>query len=472
MTLLQKANNFILNNKDKVDKTYRNKFHLMAPIGWINDPNGFIFYKDQYHLFYQYYPFDSVWGPMYWGHAASDDGVNWQDLPVALAPDKEYDRNGCFSGTAYVEDDILYLAYTGNTKENGIERQVQCIAKSTDGINFEKLEENPVIKDEHIEGLCLISNFRDPKLFKKDNIYYMLVATKTSKNNGQILIFTSNDLINWSKGKVFLEGDETQGEMWECPDVFNIDGKDVLIMSPVRMPAENNNYTNHSSTIAFIGHIDWNNLKFEVENYHEIDNGTDFYAPQTTLNKNNEQVMSAWMQMWHRTPVTHDLNHKWIGSMVLPRVLNVKGYRLTQEPISSIYDNLKLEKIKISDTNKIGSDLNYISFSVNKDESFNLKLVASLNEEVNLSYDTKKVKLSRENSGYKIVGNEGEDYTYRTLEINEDLNLEIFIDTNSIEVFINNTYTMTFLFFKKEEQRDFILNRDLKNKDIVIGRLK
>lgn len=472
MSLIQNANDYILNNKEMVNKTYRNKFHLMPPIGWMNDPNGFIFYRGQYHLFYQYYPYDSIWGLMHWGHAVSDDGVNWKDLPVALAPDQDYDKNGCFSGTAYVKDDILYLVYTGYSKEDGKRRQVQCLARSSDGINFEKFDKNPIIHEQHSEGLCPIADFRDPKFLKKGETYYMFVAAKTFNNLGQILVFTSNDLINWSKGQVFLEGNETQGGMWECPDIFNLDGKDVLIMSPINMPTQNFEFTNHSSTVAFIGQIDWNHLKFKTANIHEIDYGMDFYAPQTTRNNQNEQIMTAWMQMWHRTPITHQLNHKWIGNMVLPRVLSVKDNRLRQRPINSIYDYLKLERIKFSNSNKLGSELNYIHFSVYRDEPFELKLVASLHEEISLSYDTKKLRLSRVNSGHRIIGNEGDDYTSRSIVIHEDLDLEIFIDTSSIEVFINDTYTMTFLFFKKEKDRNFFLKGDFTQQNITIGQLK
>lgn len=472
MTLLQDANTHIAKYKNTVDETYRNKFHLMPPIGWMNDPNGFIYYKGNYHLFYQFYPYDSVWGPMHWGHAMSSDGIHWKDLPVALAPDQDYDKRGCFSGTAYVEDDVLYLFYTGYTKENGHRRQVQCLATSTDGINFKKHEHNPLVKEEHIEGLCNISDFRDPKVMKRNDTYYMFVAANTENNHGQILVFTSKNLINWSKGRVFLEGNDDQGEMWECPDLFHLDGKDVLIMSPIKMPPHKHQYTNHSSTVAYIGTVDWEQLKFEVENYHEIDSGMDFYAPQTTLNHNQEVILTAWMQMWHRTPITHNLNHKWIGSMVLPRTLSLKNNLLNQRPIDGIYEMLNLNTKVLTDGNFLGSDLNYLRFISLKDEPFELKLAASLNEEITLSYNTKCLTLSRENSGHKIVGYEGEAYTSRFLEIYDDLNLEIFIDTSSIEVFINHKYTMTFLFFKKENQRDFLLDGSLKNKEITIGKLK
>ena len=97
---LQQANDYIKNNINKVDNTYRQKYHIMPQIGWMNDPNGFIYYKGEYHLFYQYHPYSAVWGPMHWAHTKSSDLINWSNLDVAIAPDENYDMSGCFSGSA------------------------------------------------------------------------------------------------------------------------------------------------------------------------------------------------------------------------------------------------------------------------------------------------------------------------------------------------------------------------------------
>lgn len=138
---LLKANEFIEKNAQTVNQEYRNKFHLMAPIGWMNDPNGFVYYQEEYHLFYQYYPYDSIWGPMHWGHAKSKDLIHWEHLPVALAPGESYDKEGCFSGSAIEKDGKLYLIYTGHNVVEGQVRQVQCLAVSEDGIHFENMPE-------------------------------------------------------------------------------------------------------------------------------------------------------------------------------------------------------------------------------------------------------------------------------------------------------------------------------------------
>ena len=118
----------------KIADEPRPDFHLCARVGWMNDPNGFSFYKGEYHLFYQYHPYDSHWGPMHWGHAVSEDLLHWKHLPIALAPDRDYDQDGCFSGSALtLADGRHLLMYTGVRKEvqpNGETREVQtqCIA--------------------------------------------------------------------------------------------------------------------------------------------------------------------------------------------------------------------------------------------------------------------------------------------------------------------------------------------------------
>lgn len=467
---IRSVDQYIEENKAKVNPEFRNKFHLMPQIGWMNDPNGFIHYKGKYHLFYQFYPYDSVWGPMHWGHAVSSDGIEWEHLPPALAPDQDYDRGGCFSGTAYVEDDILYLMYTGHTVEDGEVRQVQCLAKSYDGISFEKYKNNPVIYEEHIAGVCSISDFRDPKLFKKDGKYFSVVAANTNDNRGQLLIFESENMTEWSKGKVFFEGKKDQGVMWECPDVFNLNGEDVILMSPIQMEQKGINFTNRSSTVAFIGKINWEDLTFEPKNMQEIDNGMDFYAPQTCLNDEGERIMIAWMQMWDRTNVTHELGHKWSGSMTLPREISIDDNRLFQIPINSVHERLKTKNIKLTPAKgkqEFANDPQYIKLKLNQ-ESYELQLVSDNKEYLTVSYENGLLTLSRERMGHKIVGEEGENYVSRSIKLNDNnMELEIFIDTSSIELFVNGKYCMSTTFYKKHPNRIASI-KDLANESIII----
>ena len=106
-SILEKARTYEKEFTNSIKTEERPTFHLSAPIGWINDPNGFIYYNGEYHLFYQYFPYDCKWGTMHWGHATSKDLIMWKHYPIALYPTKEYDQNGCFSGTAIIKDEEI-----------------------------------------------------------------------------------------------------------------------------------------------------------------------------------------------------------------------------------------------------------------------------------------------------------------------------------------------------------------------------
>ncbi len=470
--MIKKANHYIRDQKENVNQQYRNHYHLMGETGWINDPNGFVYYQGEYHLFYQYYPYDSVWGPMHWGHAKSKDLVHWEPLPVALAPSEQYDKNGCFSGSAIVKDEKLYLMYTGHVEEGDFRREVQCIAVSTDGIHFEKHQNNPVIAEEHIAGIAQVDEFRDPKIFSHDDTYYSVVVAQTPDKRGQVLLFKSENLLQWDFVSVLLEGKPHQGVMWECPDFFHLDGKDVLILSPIQMEANGHEYRNTSSTIAFIGKMDWTTGQLSVENEHEIDGGLDFYAPQTCMGPNGERMMVAWMQMWQRDMPTHILNHSWAGSMTLPRELTILENRLVQRPPQAIYANILEKKVLTNHSLKQPLILRnqvtnhqYLKFVFNQTQTKEILIDYPKGEKERLSIrylkETGELTLSRRFMGDPINGIEKPHLDERTIICDnqqEEFVLEIFRDTSSIELFVNNGHTMTFTFYEKELCRDLVVN--------------
>ena len=186
LDLLKKANDYVQTYKSKVNKKYRLKFHLMGECGWINDPNGFVYYNGVYHCFFQYNPFEPFWNATYWSHAISDDMIKWEYMPIALAPDKDYDKDGCFSGSAIEKDGKLYLIYTGHINKNHNNYiQTQCLAFSEDGITFQKYTNNPIINLNDLPDDSNKKDFRDPKVFKTDDYYYMVIASQDKKGRGQ-----------------------------------------------------------------------------------------------------------------------------------------------------------------------------------------------------------------------------------------------------------------------------------------------
>ena len=218
--------------RSETEGKWRQRYHFTPPVSWMNDPNGLVYYKGLYHLFYQYNPKSCKWDSMHWGHAVSEDMIHWKDMPVALKPDQEYDchpEGGCFSGSAVEKDGVLFLFYTATTQIDGVVHQTQCIATSKDGMTFEKYPNNPVIK-EPPQGFS--NDFRDPKVFKHNGKWYMVVGgcigSATFDGDGRICLYESDDLYNWKyKGNV-LESNGKLGTMMECPDMFELNGKWVV----------------------------------------------------------------------------------------------------------------------------------------------------------------------------------------------------------------------------------------------------
>ena len=237
---LKKANEYEKAEQEKIPVEEKPAFHVAAPVGWINDPNGFSWYQGQIHLFYQYHPYTTEWGPMHWGHSVSDDMIHWKNMPSVLAPDQEYDKRGCFSGSAVEKDGKHVLIYTGVSNvqmENGSiqERQNQCIAYG-DGEIYVKSPQNPVITGDMLPADCSKIDFRDPKVWKKGENYYLIVGNKNSEQKGQVVLFSSKNLEKWKFETVLAENSTGQiGTMWECPDFFELDGTHFLICSPQNM---------------------------------------------------------------------------------------------------------------------------------------------------------------------------------------------------------------------------------------------
>ena len=199
--LLRQARSYEEKNRPLV-KQQLPLFHLTGGVGWINDPNGFAPYRGEYHLFFQYYPYDVKWGPMHWGHAKTKDFIRWELLPAALAPDAEYDREGCFSGGAVeLPDGRHMLMYTGVQKqvqEDGTFqiRQTQCVAFG-DGVNYEKSPLNPVISGADLPEGGSPVDFRDPKIWREGDTFYAVIVDRGPDGSGTVLLYESKDGLNW-----------------------------------------------------------------------------------------------------------------------------------------------------------------------------------------------------------------------------------------------------------------------------------
>ncbi|MFB5759632.1 glycoside hydrolase family 32 protein [Paenibacillus medicaginis] len=434
---------------------YRLNYHLMAEYGWMNDPNGFIHYKEQYHLFYQHYPYEPVWGPMHWGHAVSHDLMKWDYLPVALAPDGVFDRDGCFSGSAIEQDGKLVLMYTGHVvtgpDKDQDYKQSQGIALSEDGVTFEKWEGNPVIGYDAVPSMVSRKDFRDPKVFRHSDQYYAVLGSNDAKGNGLVLLYRSNDLRSWTYVNVLARSDGRFGDNWECPDLFPLGGRHVFMLSPQRMPAQGEAYRNLHSTMYGIGDFDPVAGTFTAERYAPVDHGFDFYAPQSTVDDKGRCIIIGWMDMWESDMPTQQ-GHHWAGAMSLPREVVIDGGRLLFRPLEETEkyrSNLFEQPVTVltgEQTLETGGDSYELQavfeFEAGKTEEFGLKLRVGGGEETVLSYRPGDglFRFNRDRSG---IGPGGERRVYLGQDDGR-LELRIFVDKSSVEVFIGDgEYVLT-----------------------------
>lgn len=403
------------------------KLHLKAPGNWINDPNGFIYYKGQYHLFYQYFPFGPMWGKMHWGHAVSDDLFTWNHKKVALFPTKYADQDGCFSGSAVEHDGTMFLYYTGVRyteinpenihQSNDKYESSQMMITSKDGKKFDNFNDKkiilPPITDRKLGDSV---HTRDPKVWKGKDGWYMVLGTAGEDGNGKLLFYKSNDLYHWTYVNSFSR--EGYGWMWECPDYFKVNGQDVLVFSPMGIMMDSIIGENQSVCTR----VDFDEDTCEIripESYQYIDYGFDLYAPQTTLDEEGRRVMVAWLRM------PKAVDDEWNGMFCMPRVVEVED--------GHIYFRVH-PNIKSRFTKKISSVKDalqgYYYISVDMDEGDLLNVGGYEIEYINHCIQTDRTAL------YKGIKEGG--LIFASPEVVGSVHLDIYVDQNMVEVFIND----------------------------------
>ena len=280
--------------------------HLKSPGNWINDPNGFIYYKGKYHLFYQNFPYAPVWGTMHWGHAVSEDLVSWEHREIALFPSKAEDQNGCFSGSAVELDGKLYLFYTGVHYEKPDPENIhlcldeqyaasQMLLCSEDGFYFDNFGRKrvviPAIEDKSIGDRA---NTRDPKVWRGKDAWYMVLGTRSEDNRGSLLFYKSTNLTEWIY--VNRASKEGFGWMWECPDYFETEGGKVLLLSPLGMPGDGKEKA--EQTICALVAFEEETCTMAIpDTYQFLDYGLDLYAAQSTVDADGRRILTAWLRM-------------------------------------------------------------------------------------------------------------------------------------------------------------------------------
>ncbi|MDD3478236.1 MAG: sucrose-6-phosphate hydrolase [Candidatus Izemoplasmatales bacterium] len=429
-----------------IDPTTRYTYHVMGEMGWINDPNGLVYYNDEYNVFYQHNPYAPVWGPMYWGHVTSTDMVKWEYRPLAVAPMVNSAGGGAaFSGSAIEIDGDLYLMYT----ENWQGYQYQVLSKSTDGIHFSKINDGAAVLDD--SDLPFYANpvdFRDPNIFVHDGTYYSVIGSRQINDFGQVLLFQSDNLVDWDYVGPVIQGSVntiyTLGYMFECPDLFELDGSDVLLMSPQEIPGHRNTH----GTVYVVGTMNYQTGMLEgwnLSEIQEIDYGFDFYAPQTLVDNQGRRIMIAWMQSWNRAPMTGQFG--WAGALTFPREIHLdESGHLIQYPIQEIEnyrENLETYDATSSSlvqTGITGNTLDLeLTFTPGEGQTGITVFADEEGNGTHIYYEDGYVYLNRSDNMGGRYPLEMYNLTKAPVTLNQDgtITLRILLDRYSVEVFVN-----------------------------------
>ena len=453
---------------------HRPQFHFTPQKGWMNDPNGLIYYAGEYHLFYQHFPDTTVWGPMHWGHAVSKDLVSWEHLPIALYPD----TIGCiFSGSAVLDEKNTSGFQQGNEKPlvaiftyhnldweraGRLDRESQGIAYSLDkGRTWVKYDKNPVLKN---KGDV---DFRDPKVFWHEESQYWIMSLAVGNH---LELFRSKNLKNWDKISDFGLNEGSHGGVWECPDLFSIRTskgikKWVLLQNIGRGAA-----TGGSGTQYFVGDFDGKIFKNDnsAETVLWFDYGADNYAGVTWMNApNNRRLFIGWMSNWDDYAQTVPTK-KWRSALTVPRELSLEetpeGFRLMQKPV------IELEKLRAKTTVLPTQDFsNFLPInekSTTKEVEFSFDLSKTTANEIGFfisntkneslwvgynlatkTFYTDKTKAGKSDFSEKFAKRHDAPY-----KASNTLIIKALIDASSIEIFIDNgKLAMTEIFFPSED---------------------
>lgn len=426
----------------EVDKDkYRLHYHLMPPVGLSGDPNGMCQFKGVYHIFYIYVPreyFKEKRSPILWGHYTTKDFLTYKREKNALYPDTSADKDGVYSGCTFVEDDIMHLFYTGNVRyqgdydyvNNGREQNL-VYTSSRDGINF--CEKVLLMKNEDYPS-NMSKHVRDPLVWKENDMYYMLLGARDNMSHGCILIYESTDLFNW-KFINTMTTKEPFGYMWECPDIFEINGKRIIVTCPQGIKQEGIKYQNSHQCGYFEILKDFRS-QYELTEFKQLDYGFDFYAARTFKDDQGRRILYGWMGVSESPYLRNQTaENGWQQALSIPRELTYENNILHQRPVEEL-KNLRKSKKEVS-MNNIEKDVYHslcfeLNINFHNDEDFQLLL----REDCNIEY-------SADNHILKLtMGVCGDGRDSRSVEITSLSNISIFSDTSSLEIFVNDGETV------------------------------
>ena len=435
-------------NADMTEGRFRLGHHLMPPMGWLNDPNGLCWYKGRYHVFFQYAPFDVQGGLKFWGHYSSEELVDWKYEGTALYPDSPYDCHGVYSGSAFTEHGKMHLFFTGNVKIDGDYdyinegRETSTLhVESEDGIHFGDKEEVISFEKYPENFTCHI---RDPKVWKENDKYYMVLGGRLKEDKGAVLFYSSENLREW-KFERTITTSEAFGYMWECPDYFELDGQKFLSISPQGLKREEFRFQNVYQSGYFM--VDGNILDdYKLSEYMLWDYGFDFYAPQSFETEDGRRVHISWMGMPDCEEYTNQtIAEGWQHCFTFPREVFVEDGKVCQRPVRELQ---KRKTLVDKSTGMLKKD-GYKVYDVNISGIQNNEFRTVIDEELILEYKNGRFEMHFTNQDKNSVS-AGRGMRY--VDVDKILSVEILVDKSSVEVFVNNgEYVFTTRFYPQKD---------------------
>lgn len=460
----QDLSNFYSNNDNNI---WRNKNHIEMPFGLVNDPNGLSYFNGKYHIFYQWNPFGCEHKTKHWALVKTTDFVNFTKPEIILKPEDWFDKNGCYSGGAYVKDDILKLFYTGNVKNEKDEREsYQCIVDYNKDGSFEK--RGPIIPKQP-DGYT--AHFRDPMIFVNEGIYYMVLGVQRENLTGAALIYKSDDIEKWELVGELETNMKDFGYMWECPNIIKVnDDKYAFLFSPQGLEAEEFKNQNIYQSGYVIGNLDFKvpQLKNHSE-FKEIDMGFDFYAPQV-FTHNDKNIMIGWVGMPDKdSEYPSGENGGWMFPLTLPRVLEYKDNVLYQKPLKEVENLREKQIVSVKDLNINEYSLDLDSRNIEIDLELLLEESTFIDfkfvfrdEYINLTYNKENGVCIIDRNNMKLGGKGIRKFK---LNVDKTLKLHMFIDNSVMEIYYQEGLeTTTLMYFPKFDDFKIEIKSDNKVK--------
>lgn len=430
---------------------FRQKFHLMPPVGWLNDPNGLCQFQGVYHAYFQYSPLNPGGGVKVWGHYTGTNMIDWEYQGVVLYPDQPFDCSGVYSGSALTEDGKMYIYYTGNVKledredydyiNSGREANTVLVT-SSDGQHFSR-KKLLMTNADYPSDLTL--HVRDPKVWKEQGTYYMLQGARTKEDIGQALIFESADLTEW-KFRSRVETEKPFGYMWECPDYFETDG--VRIFSASVQGLEGEEWEDRNVYQSGYFEVDGEILgEYGLSEYRLWDYGFDYYAPQSFETEDGRRIQIGWMGMPDCEEYTNRTTADgWQHCFTIPREVYAKDGAVCQRPVREL--DARKQSVRTAH-DRIEAE-GYAAYDLIISDIKDSRFRAVLGEELVLEYRDGRFEMRFTDQDQASVSG-GRGLRYAAMENVE--HVRILADVSSVEVFVNDgRYVFTTRYYPERER--------------------